>query len=123
MGRLRDRIKNKCKGRCAYCGKMLDSKWHIDHLKPIYRNNQIKPKHAGTDNEDNMLPSCSRCNLWKKTFPLDVFRSEIKAQIDRLKRDSSAFRMALDYGLIEIKEDDVVFYFESLGVKVVNWEG
>ena len=35
-------------------------------------------------------------------------------QIDRLKRDSAPFRLAIDYGLVIESENEVKFYFEKL---------
>jgi len=67
----------------------------------------------GEHKEDNFNPSCARCNRWKSTFSVEQFREEISKQIERLKRDSSGFRLAVDYNLINYKTD-VKFYFEQL---------
>lgn len=41
---------------CAYCGK-LSNKLQKDHVLPVSR--------GGTDNIDNIVPACSRCNQSK----------------------------------------------------------
>lgn len=46
------------KGLCWHCGKKLDPKnYHVDHLTPLSR--------GGSNNADNMVISCPRCNLSK----------------------------------------------------------
>ena len=105
----REKIKNKFGGRCAYCGKQLNDKFHIDHVEPKYRDCEHGRKD---DNEDNLFPACPRCNLWKKTFSLHEFRQEIIMQVGRVRKKSAGFRLAEDFGLIEISNRVVIFYFE-----------
>ena len=65
---LRGRIYYKTDGRCAYCGKVLDPfhGWHIEHVIPKAQN--------GTDEESNLVPSCSLCNRKKKDKNIEEFR-------------------------------------------------
>lgn len=47
-------------GKCAYCGISLsfrDIVTHVDHVQPLY--------FEGTNNFDNLVLSCRRCNLRK----------------------------------------------------------
>ena len=117
---IRQEVFKKYNGKCAYCGCELQKGWHVDHIKPAWHNwdgEDIKLRlkiEKGKDELDNYNPSCPRCNKWKSTFSIDQFRDEISMQIERLKRDSSSFRMALDYGLIKETETKVKFYFETL---------
>jgi len=83
----REKIYNKTKGKCYYCGK---------------------------DCLENKAPACPRCNLRKDTLTVEQFRQEIQKQVDRLREYSSQFRLALDYGLIEAVDKDVVFYYEKI---------
>ena len=40
---IRERVWNKYGKKCAYCGKELDySKMQVDHIKPLYRNDNVK---------------------------------------------------------------------------------
>lgn len=108
----RERIAAKYGNRCMYCGKPLPPRWHEDHIAPIYRGRKDKPERAGTDTEDNEGPACPRCNRRKSVLTVEEFRGEIAAQVERLRRDSAAFRIAEDFGLIQVTEKPVTFLFE-----------
>lgn len=109
----RKQIREKTGGRCAYCGKQLPEKgWHVDHVQPVFRGWEKPPQRAGDDSLENLLPACRRCNRWKATMTLEQFRGEIEKQVDRLRRDSSQFRLAEDFGLIAKDSSPVWFYFE-----------
>ena len=114
----RQEVYDKCSGHCAYCGIEITFKqMQVDHIKPLYRNDKVETLEVwgverGTDEMDNLNPSCSRCNKWKSTFSLEMFRTIVENSIDRMERDTPNFRLARDYGLIEVKQNPVVFYFE-----------
>lgn len=116
---IRKRIWNKYGCKCSYCGNPVElKKMQIDHIEPIYRgysDDELERVNIerGKDEESNYNPSCRRCNRWKGTFSLEQFRKEIELQTERLKRDSSAFRMAFDYNRIIIKHQPVIFWFEQ----------
>lgn len=114
---MRDRIHQKYGGRCAYCGGEITLKqMQVDHMKPIYRGNPtVNPAYRGTDTIDNMMPACAPCNRWKSVLPLEEFRAELAAQVERLRRDSAAFRMAERHGLVAATGSPVVFWFEKIG--------
>lgn len=117
MNKQRKQIYDKTDGKCYYCGCDLPQRWHADHLVPLYRNDTSEQVEAmgrvkGEDCIENLVPSCPRCNLRKSTFTLETFREEIAAQVERLQKHSNQFQLALDYGLIEITDKDVEFYFE-----------
>jgi 5-methylcytosine-specific restriction endonuclease McrA len=115
----REEVYNKCGGHCAYCGNEITIKqMQIDHIKPLYRNDDDTTLKGwgverGTDDMDNLLPSCSRCNKWKSTFTLENFRKVIKTSINRLERDTPNYNLAKDFGLITENAVEVVFYFEK----------
>lgn len=110
----RETIKRKYWGRCAYCGcELLDKPFHIDHMKPLMRGcSGSDAEGAGDDSSDNLVPACPRCNLRKSILSVEGFREEIAAQSKRLLRDSAAFRLAVDYGIVGIFDNPVVFWFE-----------
>jgi len=109
----REEILKKTDGHCAYCGVDLSGKkWHADHIDPIFRGWDKKPERAGSDELENMYPACRRCNLRKSTLTVEQFRDEISKQADRLRRDSSAFRLAEDFGVVKITHTKPKFYFE-----------
>jgi 5-methylcytosine-specific restriction endonuclease McrA len=113
-------IFDKYNGKCAYCGCNLTERFHIDHIKPIMRGWSDKDieRHnitKGDNDIENLNPACARCNLRKNSMSIEQFRSEILAQVERLKRDSNQYRLAVDYGLIiEEYKPKVTFYFEKL---------
>lgn len=49
-------------GRCAYCGKSILEKYHIDHVLSI--------KQGGRNDLSNIVLTCVRCNCSKKDTPL-----------------------------------------------------
>ena len=109
---------NKYGGKCAYCGRELQKGWHVDHIEPAFHNwsdEDIK-RHLKQDRGENAIenynPACPRCNRWKGTWSIEQFRNEIYLQLERLERDSAAFRMARDYGLIKTTDIEVKFYYE-----------
>jgi 5-methylcytosine-specific restriction endonuclease McrA len=116
----RQKVFDKYGGKCAYCGCELKKGWNVDHIEPAFHNwsdedvvRILKEKSRGAHSIDNYNPSCPRCNKWKSTYSIEDFRREISMQVERLKRDSSNFRMALDYGMIQPTENPVTFYFEQ----------
>lgn len=65
------RIFNKCNGDCYYCGIPLNpSTWNIDHRIPTSK--------GGGNGIDNLVPSCSFCNLSKNNCKPEEFKSRIK---------------------------------------------
>jgi hypothetical protein len=113
MNKKRREIWNKSGGKCWYCGCELPEKgWHADHFEPVLRAFDIVPRdkrknpnkfevrHNGgfenpeLDNQENLVPSCAPCNLFKSTFSVEMFRNEIKKQVDRARKSSVNFRTA-----------------------------
>ena len=115
----REEVYNKCGGHCAYCGNDITIKqMQIDHKEPLFRNHTDKQlehykRERGTNDMDNLLPSCGRCNKWKSTFTIEDFRKIVGASLVRLERDTPNYRLARDFGLLTENNIDVVFYFEN----------
>lgn len=107
----RERIKAKFGGRCAYCGKKLGQTFHVDHVKPVWRGRM--PEEWQDHSENNLFPACPRCNRRKSVLDLEDFRTEMGKQVDRLRRDSAAFRLAEDFGLVKATGVQVRFWFEE----------
>ena len=125
MSKRRSSIWEKSGGRCWYCGAHLQEKgWHEDHLDPVLRmsvysgNGKFEPtgemQKPSNDCEDNKVPSCAPCNLFKSTLSVEEFRVELQKQIERARRSSVNFRTAERFGLISVEEKPVVFWFETL---------
>jgi len=101
----RREVYDKCGGHCAYCGKHIEYKdMQVDHIIPRRRGRQ--------DTMDNYNPACRRCNFYKSTDTIDQFREQIMTVQDRVLKAYAAM-VALDYGIIEVKQWDGRFYFEK----------
>lgn len=105
----RQNVYEKYNGRCAYCGKEITyAEMQVDHLVPLGGYTQ-----SGTDNFENLMPACRLCNHYKRANSLESWRKMIEEIPKKLERDSYIYRVALGYGVIEAKQNRVVFYFEK----------
>lgn len=105
--KTRELVRDRYQGRCGYCGQRPD-RVCIDHIHPVASGSRALDVNA----IENLMPSCFSCNNYKSVFSLEQFRSEIQQQIARARQHSVNFRIAERYGLIEIKEKSIEFYFE-----------
>lgn len=104
----RQKVYEKYDGRCAYCGKEIEYKnMQVDHLVPLEGNQK------GTNDFDNLMPSCRSCNHYKRANSLEGWRKMIESIPDKLERDSYIYRVALNYGLVQANPHKVNFYFEE----------
>ena len=114
----REEVYNKCGGHCAYCGKVITIKeMQVDHIEPHWHtlSEQEARKsgiNKGSHDFDNLNPSCARCNKWKSIHTLEQFRKVVETSLERLERDTPNFRLAKDYGLLEVKPSKIIFFFE-----------
>lgn len=107
----REKVYLKYNGHCAYCGKNIAYKdMQVDHLIPLEGWNE-----KGTNDFDNLMPSCRMCNHYKRANSLEGWRRMIEEIPQKLERDSYIYRVALDYGLIKPKPHKIRFYFERAG--------
>lgn len=103
----KEKVFNKYKGKCAYCGIDLVSGWQID----------------GEDDElKNLKPACKDCNTYKRGNKLETFRIYAKKlfndKIHYLFTHKSKMQVAMNMGVITHKEWDGIFYFERVKKKV-----
>lgn len=115
----------KSNGVCWYCGCELPEKgWHADHVEPIRRYKDVKITDKGVehfntcdnphlDTVENMVPACRKCNLFKGVFSVEQFRAEISYQVERARDYSVNFRTAERFGLVEVINKPVIFWFET----------
>lgn len=109
----RSEVHAKRGGKCAYCGSEIPSKgFHVDHRDPCWRNRADLRRDPNSYTLEEVEPACPRCNRWKTVHSVEQFRAEITAQVERLRRDVPGFRLAEDFGLIQITQTPVVFHFE-----------
>jgi len=112
----------KYKGHCAYCGREIKiEEMQIDHLTPkclghFYKSNVMKESvNAKGDNVnsfENQMPSCRRCNHYKLAYRLEDFRNLMKSLHERISQNYIN-KVALDFGIMELKPFDGTFYFEK----------
>lgn len=111
----REELRLKYNGRCAYCGDHLPDRWHADHLKPIVRDWVNGGCERPENNTlQNLNPACPPCNIVKSSMPLESFRRVIGGFVKSLNRDSTQYKFAKRYGLIQEVEKDIRFYFETI---------
>lgn len=118
-------IYNKFGGKCYLCGVELNGHFHVDHKEAIKRNSIYDRTkgcyvYAGSclkpelDVLGNKNPSCSSCNINKRDFSIEAFRRLIQGFVVSLNRDSTQYKIAKRYGLIQEDIKPIKFYFETL---------
>jgi uncharacterized protein (TIGR02646 family) len=111
---LRQQVYDRFDGHCAYCGCELKlDEMQVDHFKPLARNVPDKwlQEERGTDDFENLMPSCRMCNFYKSRCSLESFRSKISNMLDY--KATFATRLALKYGILIERKWDGKFYFEK----------
>lgn len=122
----RSAVREMFGGRCAYCGHELGSKWHADHVIAVERKTQYvrdkndmwKTKTVGfwapqNDHKDNIYPACVPCNIDKSCTNIEMWRRCLQDKINVALRASSPLRHAKRFGMVQILEAPIVFYFEK----------
>jgi len=107
---LREKVWLKYNKHCAYCGKELEYKdMQVDHMWAKCM--------GGNDTLINLMPSCRRCNHYKRASNMNMFRRLMNTLHQRIS-DLYIGKVAIDYGIITIKPFDGTFYFEKVsGIK------
>lgn len=130
--KTREIVYRKYDGHCGYCGCKLDTikDMQVDHIEPKHRRPKLINKdghikvisidkfNPNLDTIDNYMPACRNCNLRKGTMDIETFRKELLKLQERLKTQSGSrvnYKLALKYGLIEEKQNNIKFYFENYG--------
>lgn len=91
-------------GKCAYCGEDISYRnFVIDHICPVF--------NGGSNNFDNLFPSCNECNACKTFLDLEQFRNKLK---DFYGKDDFKYRMLKKYYHIKPKHRNFEFYFERV---------
>jgi len=113
---LRESVYKKFAGHCAYCGCEITVKtMQIDHIIPqrLYGfGDKSKIPNYDVNDYENLNPSRRQCNFYKGAENLQNFRNMVFTIADRLS-NIFIFKLALKYGIIEIKNPANKFYFEK----------
>ena len=108
--KIREQVYQKYNGHCAYCGCELEYKdMQVDHVISVYGKD-------GSNDLDNLMPTCRMCNFYKSTYSLDDFRKNLETLHERLQK-TFIYRLALKYGLVEEHKKKIEFYFERQYMK------
>ena len=103
----RKEVFGKYGDHCAYCGRQIEYKdMQVDHITPR--------RNGGTDDISNLNPSCRLCNHYKRAEELSTWRDWLLAGVIERLMKVYLFRVALAFGMIEIKGWDKRFFFEKL---------
>lgn len=103
---VRDRVKNRFGGRCAYCGCELGTRFALDHRLPIAMFGKK------VDVESNLYPACTQCNHYKGEELLPTFRQFLKHTYEQLAMKSLTGKMAAKFGILK-PVDRITFWFET----------
>ena len=114
-------VYEKYHGHCAYCGCELAYKdMQVDHVDPCYRNdpesktgNEVKKSADELNQLDNLMPSCRMCNFYKGTGTPEMLRNKLQECLLPNTIRPFQFRLAQKYGLVEVHEKPIRFYFET----------
>ncbi len=113
-------VYNKYNGHCSYCGKRIQYKeMQVDHAHPKIlshfkatgRDEDDKLIMPDPDRMENLMPSCRRCNHYKRAFTIDGYRRQLQTLHERFM-NIYIIKVAVDYGIIKVNPFDSVFYFE-----------
>ncbi|MDR0618296.1 MAG: HNH endonuclease, partial [Bacteroidales bacterium] len=75
----RKTIFDKFGGHCAYCGTEINfDKFQVDHF--------VAKLKGGSDDVDNLMPSCIECNRYKATLSIETFREWLEKSKKQLLR-------------------------------------
>lgn len=112
--KTRELVWLKCDKHCAYCGLKLEYKQlQVDHVKPKI--------FGGTDDIENLNPSCRDCNNYKCHSNLEGFRKALNVmfneKLNYLFKSKTKMDVAIKFGVITINSWDNKFYFEKINQK------
>jgi len=116
---LRRKVWRKYNKHCAYCGKLIEYKdMQVDHMYPKHLiawlpDDRARKVHGfATNDMVNLMPSCRRCNHYKRQQTLEGFRRTMMTLHERIQ-GLYIGKVAIDYGIVTIKSFNGKFYFEK----------
>jgi predicted RNA-binding Zn-ribbon protein involved in translation (DUF1610 family) len=112
---VRERVHQKFGGHCAYCGTEIPYKeMQVDHYYPQCKERFYQRRFGiNVHAEDNLMPTCRRCNHYKRARTPKQFKELMKGLHERLE-SIYILKVAVDYGMATIQPFDGSFYFEKL---------
>lgn len=111
--RTRETVYAKYNGHCGYCGNVIEYKnMQVDHIYPKCLQN-FSVNAPNLDHIDNLMPSCRRCNHYKRAETVERFRKMMMTLHERLAEQYTT-KVAINYGIVVLKPFDGIFYFERM---------
>jgi len=102
----RQTVYSKTNGHCGYCGKKISlPDMQVDHMKSKFM--------GGTDDIANLMPTCRRCNHYKRSLDVEGFRKYLATLHERIMQNYIV-KVGVDYGIVVIKPFNGKFYFEEI---------
>ena len=114
--KTREEVYRKFEGNCAYCGKKIEMKdMQVDHMYPKAYGESYARMVGKVELEsmENYMPSCRRCNHYKRADSLESFRKSMNSLHERIEK-IYIVKVAMDFGLLTLKQFDGKFYFEKI---------
>ena len=122
--KVREAVYYKYDGHCAYCGKKLNTKeFQVDHLIPVQRERFGKYTEDQLERFDNYMPTCRRCNHYKRAHSLETFRRYIEEDIIMVngavkRKEKVAYKNLKD--LRELISPFTFFYYPKIKLNFHN---
>lgn len=108
--KTREIVYAKYNGHCAYCGQSIKlENMQVDHFVPKRAFNG----GAEADHIENLMPSCRRCNHYKRAGSIEFFRRML-LEMKHKVMGTYLGKVAQDFGMVEWKGWDGKFYFERI---------
>lgn len=108
--KIRTILFEKYGGKCAYCGVDLEKGWNVDHIIP--------KRLGGTDDLENLNPSCRACNNYKSINDLEGYRKQLYKLLNEkpelLFQSKTKMQVAINIGSIKHTQWDGKYYFERI---------
>lgn len=110
---LRQKVWLKYNKHCAYCGKILEYKdMQVDHMLSKEQYEYLPNINRPNINSlNNLMPSCRRCNHYKRGEDLEGFRRLIVTLHERIQ-NQYIMKVAIDFKILNIQSFKGMFYFE-----------
>lgn len=114
MGKInRQQVFDKCGGKCGYCGSPIEFKnFQVDHMVPKCNTGHFKTYGLDCNDIENLMPTCRKCNHYKRGETVDGFRRLMSTLHKRLQ-SIYILEVAVNFGMAEVKPFSNVFYFET----------
>lgn len=136
--KLREQVRLKYDGKCAYTGKPLGDDWQVDHAYSKARHNYFLPQDIGTAEEykayqksvnriDNLLPALRIVNHYKRAKDIEGFREYMlnfhkrlaklpkKTLVPETERRKEYMQQVADaFDITVDRPFNGIFYFEAI---------